>query len=324
MKNNLYRLTMVILCVAGILFTVSTVNAQALTIVVAAESQVTGSYFTLGDIASISGDDSNRIAELSQIKLGSTPLPGRSYIFTVELLNTRLSAANADLTNIAWQVPQQFKVTALSQQIDGQRLVADAEKFLKNKLNGSDVLITSLSQPQDIFVPPGMVDFNLELPYGIRYNSPTNVSIGVQVSGRTFTIAKLRFDVKKYEQVAVTSRPIAANETITPDAIIFERRDIGRMPPGYFTGLNKILGLTVKRQLGPGLVLNDSMVAKPIVIKRGQAVNITAKVGDIEVSTSGVALQNGSIGQFIRVQNINSKKVVNGRIIDESTVQTQI
>lgn len=321
MRINLYRLTMVILCVAGIFFTGGQAAAQELTISVAAESAVTGQYFTLGDIANISGDDSQRIAELRQIKLGHAPIPGQSYAIAGEILIARLNAANVDLSGINWQIPPQVKITALSQVVSGQRLVTQAEQYLKARLTGGEVTITAVGQPQDVLVPPGDITFRVELPYGVKYNSPTNVSVEIQVAGQPFSIAKIRFNVKKYDQVVVASRALAPRDTITADSFTLERRDIGRMPPGYFTDGNNILGLSVKRQIAPGTAITESVLEKPIIIQRGKPVNIVARIANIEVSVAGIALQNGSEGQYIRVQNANSKKILTGLVVNETTVQ---
>lgn len=324
MKNKLYRLTMVILCVAGILFNGSNARAAGLTITVAAESQVTGQFFTLGDIASLSGDDTGRIAGLQQIRLGRTPAPGQSIIFSAELLMIRLHTAGSDLTGLNWQVPPQFKVTARSQLVTGERLAGLATQYLQTHLDGSDVEFRPVGQLQDLMVPPGDVSFSIDLPYGLKYNAPTTVHISLGLDGQPYTSVRARFEIKKYEQVAVASRAIAPRELVSDDNIIFERRDIGRMPPGYFTEPNRILGLVVKRQLSPGMVMGESVLEKPLLIERGKTVRIVALTGGIEVSTPGVALQSGSVGQSIRVKNTNSQKVITARILDETTVLAQI
>lgn len=321
MKSNLYRLTMVILCVAGIFFTGDKAAAQELTVAVAAESQVTGQYYTLGDIASISGGDGGRIAALREVRIGRVPAPGQSYVLNAEILGARLNMAPIDLTGIAWQIPSQFKITALSQSIGSAQLIAEAEKYLRNRLAGADVIITPMEQPTDIVLPPGNVAYNMEIPYGVKYNSPTYVTTGILVSGQPFTVVKFRFDVKKYEQVAVTGRMIAGGEILTADSVIFERRDIGKLKPGYFTNIDKIVGLTVKRQLAPGMLLTDTLLDQPTLVRRGNIVSIVAKNGGVVITTPGVAMENGSENEFIRVRNASSKKIITGRVVDENTIQ---
>lgn len=324
MKTNLYRLTMVLLCVAGIFFTGAQVQAQELSVVVPAEATVTGSYFTLGDIANFTGENTQRIDSLRQIRLGQAPRPGQNMVLAGDIIMARLNAANADLTGVTLQLPAQLRVTALSQSVSGQRLVEQAKQYLQTNLTGAQIVISAVGQQPDILAPPGEIAFKMELPYGIHYNSPTSMRVGIVADGQVFTTVIMRFDIKKYEQVAVTARAMSVHEAITPDAISFERRDIGSIPPGYFTDINKILGLIVKRQVAPGTPLTNSMLGKPVLIERGKAVSIVAQIGDIQVKVPGTALQNGSEGQFIRVRNNTSQKIITGQVVDDATVLVKL
>lgn len=321
MRTKLYRLTMVILCVAGIFFTGQNASAQGVTVAIPAEANVDGPYFTLGDIATIAGDDTELMASLRKIRLGHAPAPGKSYVLSREIIMARLQAANViNLAGITWNIPAQLTVNALGQSVSGSKLVEQAEQYLKTTITG-DVTITSLGQPQDIQVPPGEVTYQVKLPYGIRYNTPTNISVGIFVDGQPSTQSILRFDIKKFQQVAVAAKALNAGEVITTESITSERRDVGRLPAGYFTELAKIQGLTVKRPLAPGIVLTDSMLKKAILITRGKPINILAQIGSIQVMVAGTALQNGSEGQFIQVQNTTSQKVIVGQVVDDTTVR---
>jgi flagella basal body P-ring formation protein FlgA len=321
MRTKLYRLTMVILCVAGIFFTGQQANAQGMTVVIPAEASVSGQYFTLGDVAVIYSDDAERTDNLRRIRLGHTPAPGHSYVINKELILARLHAANVfAATDITWNIPAQLTVTASSQAVSGKQLLEQAEQYLKATVTG-DATITALGEPQDALVPPGIVTYKIMLPYGIRYNTPTNISVGIQVDGQVITQAIVRFEIKKYLQVAVAAKSLSAGEVITADNTTFERRDIGRLMPGYFTELAKIQGLSVKRPMAPGVVLTESMLKKAVIITRGKPVNIIAQIGNIQVMVAGTALQNGSEGQFIQVKNTSSRKVIIGRVIDDTTVR---
>lgn len=321
MSNKLYRLTMVILCVAGIFLTGQNAFAQGVTVVIPAEATVGGQYFTLGDIATIDGDDLALSDSLRKIKLGHAPTPGKNYVMTREIILARLQTASAfSAAGISWSIPEQLTITALSQALSGKFIVEQAEQYLKAMVTG-DATIIAIGQPQDVVVPPGEVTYKVMLPYGIRYNAPTSVSVSVLVGGQPSTQAIVRFDIKKYQQVAVAGKSLSAGEVITADSITFERRDVGRLPPGYFTELAKIQGLIVKRPLSPGIVLSESMLKKAILITRGKPVSICAQIGSIQVMVAGVALQSGSEGQFIQVQNTTSQKVLVGQVVDDSSVR---
>lgn len=180
--------------------------------------------------------------------------------------------------------------------------------------------ITPLNLPSDIQLPPGTVDYYIELPYGVRFNFPTVVYAVVTLNGQAYTRVSLSLDVRLFQDVVVAARSLAANELIAPDSIKYERMDIGRLSQGYMTSLADVTGLQARRTISPGTPLNKYMLAKPDVVKRGAMVSILVRLGDMEVTAAGEAMQSGSVGDIIRVRNVNSKKVVTAQVLDGTSV----
>ncbi len=119
----------------------------------------------------------------------------------------------------------------------------------------------------------------------------------------------------------MAARQVNAREIFTEDDLRYERMDTGQIAAGFITDKNKILGLMARRLITPGMVISDSMVNKPVIVKRGNMVTLTAFIGTIEVITSGQALQDGYENQLIRVKNISSNRIVLGKVIEENKVQ---
>lgn len=180
--------------------------------------------------------------------------------------------------------------------------------------------ITPLNLPADIELPPGAADYRIELPYGVRFNFPTVVYAVVTLDGQAYTKVSLSLDVRLFQDVVVATRSLAANELIVPDSIKYERMDIGRLSQGYITSLDDVAGMQARRTISPGTPLNKYMLAKPDVIKRGATVSILVRMGDMEVTAAGEAMQSGSVGDVIRVRNVNSKKVVTAQVLDGTSV----
>ena len=78
--------------------------------------------------------------------------------------------------------------------------------------------------------------------------------------------------------------------------------------------------VVAKVKLPPGTVVLQRYVEIPFAIKRGQLVKIVAEKNGIYVETTGRALQNGHVGDIIKVKNIYSKKVIEGKVKDDETV----
>lgn len=299
----------------------NSVFAEGITVTVNPSVRMEGTYMTLGQLADISGDDEKRVTGLRQLKLGSAPSPGNSMVLTKEILGMRLAGAGTDLSGIIWSIPDAVTVTTDSQLISGQALLNKAVTTVQEQASRGDISITPIGSVQDVVVPMGEILLTSNLPYGIHYNSPTAITIAVSVNGQIVSNINLRLDVKLYQQVAVAAVQMNPGEIVTTDKLRYERLDTGRLALGYFTDINKVQGLVARRLLMPGTVVSESMVKKPLLIKRGSVVTILARIGGMEVIAAGKAMQDGNEGQLIRVQNISSAKIISAKVLDASTVQ---
>lgn len=61
-----------------------------------------------------------------------------------------------------------------------------------------------------------------------------------------------------------------------------------------------------------------------VVIKAKSRVTITAKLGDLRVEAAGLAVENGRVGQSIRVENVDSKKVVTAVVTGPRAVEIDL
>lgn len=300
------------------------VFAGPITVTVAEQAAVTGPIITLGEVASISGDDAERIRNLQQAKLGTAPVPGSSVVLTSQLLGMRLTAFSQD-ASIEWRIPSSLTVTTRSQGIEQQKLIEAATAAIRagigSAVQEADLTITPLTPLQDIVAPVGAVQIIADLPYGIRYNTPTIVRVDIQIDGRSYNKSNISFAVKQFQSVVVAAKAISARQILMPEDLRFERMDTSRLSPGYLTDMSQIAGLMIRRSLMPGAVVYDSGLERPVLVKSGTVLNMVARIGDIEVRAIGKALQSGSQGEVIRVQNINSKKIVSARVLDDTAVQ---
>ncbi len=293
--------------------------AGTVTVAVTERVTVTAANFTLADIATITGDDEAAISQLHQFRLGSSPPPGHSLTLTPNIITMRLAGGAIDLANITWQMPAVITVTTASQTIRGAVLTAQAVAAAQQKLTGMDSDIQPVTA-QDIVLPVGTVDYQFIFPSGIRFNGPTTVLIPIQVNRQPCRPAVVKLNVSLYQNLVVTRRPFQQGEVITPADVALERRNVGQVG-SYYTDLGKVTGQVVKHALAAGTVLNQSLVAMPQVIKRGDILSIVAHMGTIEVVTTGQALENGSVNDLIRVQNLQSKKILSGKVVDANTVE---
>lgn len=120
--------------------------------------------------------------------------------------------------------------------------------------------------------------------------------------------------------VAIAAAPVAANETLTDSQVTIERRDISNIADPV-ANPSEIIGKMSHRMLRAGDILRAGQLVSPILVKRGDAVTMVARLEGIEVSTAGEALDAGGQGAVVRVRNAGSGQVVRMRVAGPGTVE---
>ncbi|NRB38162.1 MAG: flagellar basal body P-ring formation protein FlgA [Pseudomonadales bacterium] len=124
--------------------------------------------------------------------------------------------------------------------------------------------------------------------------------------------------------VLVTSRQLNPGDIITEDDINTQQQSVSHLNYGYYDRAHKILGQHVKRMISAGTVLTPQMLKAAQLIKRGQMITISARLGGINISAQGKALMDGASGDTIRVKNTTSGKIIEGRVEKNGTVLINI
>ncbi len=307
-----------ILCIVLVLAPCPAAFASSASITVKSESSVRGPWLTLGEIALISGESGARVQLLKELKLGAAPPPGTTVFLTPASLEPKLFATQADFSAITWSVPDNFKITTLSQLVGGKKIADLAQAYLTQAAMGSTLL--RLDSPADLQAPLGTLELTPELSGQVRYSGPTTVHVTVRADGRSFVKVPVRFEVRRYLDVVVAAANLNAGEILSEQSLRLERVDAGKLPAGYLTEPGKAVGLQVRHAVPPGSILYEKALSRPILILRGEIVRLTSRIGDIEVSAGGVALSQGAAGDLVRVQNSTTKKILTGRVQEDKSV----
>jgi len=122
--------------------------------------------------------------------------------------------------------------------------------------------------------------------------------------------------------VPVPAVVIYPGDTIT-DSMLVDRE----MPPNFIgrgamlDGRSMIVGKAARRTLLPNQPIPSNSVGEPKVVANGAMVRIVFQEGGLTISTSGVALQAGGIGDLIPVRNVESGLIISGTIAPDGTVR---
>jgi flagella basal body P-ring formation protein FlgA len=114
--------------------------------------------------------------------------------------------------------------------------------------------------------------------------------------------------------VLVTKRTVSRGSGVGPSDVETQVLRVPGLATHYVATVADLAGRHAKRALPPGTVLSNDELATDVLVKKGQQVTLLAAVGGIEVRANGRALADGGTADRIRVQNLNSSRIVEGMV----------
>lgn len=127
--------------------------------------------------------------------------------------------------------------------------------------------------------------------------------------------------VQRSQPVLVLSRPAAAGEALHEGMFSVEMRDVARLGGGALGDPSQLAGRVTRRALGAGTVLTVQDLVSPRAVRRGDAVTLVSRHGPIEVRAAGRALGEAGTDERLSVENLASRRVVQGIVREGGEVE---
>lgn len=127
--------------------------------------------------------------------------------------------------------------------------------------------------------------------------------------------------VRKEGDVVVLTRPVPAGQPITSEHVALVRRDIAGAGAAVFDDPAAVIGMTAIQGLVPGSTLTSADVATGTVLQRGDPVVLVSRVEGVEVRMSGRSLGRAARGETVAVENLGSRRIIRGRLVDDGVVE---
>ena len=121
--------------------------------------------------------------------------------------------------------------------------------------------------------------------------------------------------------VVYAARPIERGQTISENDIYLEEKDVSSVPQRVVYDPKEVIGKKAKRNIPASMMLRNNLVEYPSAVKKGDLVTILAQSGALRISTKGEAVEDGILGEAIKVRNLRSKKIVGGTVVERGVVK---
>jgi flagella basal body P-ring formation protein FlgA len=126
---------------------------------------------------------------------------------------------------------------------------------------------------------------------------------------------------------------LAQNTAVIPKQIIYPGETISseqvdvvpvtnpNLAGGYARVREEVVGMVAKRTLLPGRTIPVHGLREAFAVKRGSSVRLTFAIGNMLISASGTPLTDATVGEVVKVRNIDSGSIVSGTVMADGTIQ---
>ena len=277
---------------------------------------------TLGRVSIIQGSKS-LVARASEIPLGRISVPGQKIVIDRPMVLSRLACNGIPASKVTLTGSEEITVKQQNHTISSSEFVSLANSFLeKNPPGNSACRWTLTRKPKDFVVSAE----NKEISFSPRLvqtggTNQVKIEIAVFSGSNKIAVRQVTFALAYDCRQAVTKVDIPEGGIISPENIKIEKIQSNNPEPFEW---KPPYGLITKRQLPANTVINPNMLESlksPVIVKRNQNVVIRIERPGFLITAAGKTMQDGSAGEYIKVRNVDSQRIILARINEDGSVK---
>ena len=143
-----------------------------------------------------------------------------------------------------------------------------------------------------------------------RVQGSHSVEVSCPDGWRLFVPVKVR----RNQTVLVLTRGIGTGESIAAADISTAQRDAARIAGAVLADPAAAIGRIARRPLPAGTLLSSNDLVAQRLIKRGDSVALVSRRGSVEVRIAGRALGDAGQNERVSVENLSSRRIVQGTV----------
>ncbi len=283
-----------------------------------------GQTITLTDISYISFIESEKIQKALNINIFSALADGESKKFKgAELIKIIRSKINniEELVDEKWTyfVPEEVEIVAKDSVISAQAaknqlILSIKKKCIQCTINIKDIKIPQVKSRGSF--EPCEISFD-KVKGGGAFLIPVQCHQDNKI--KTYWISGM---VNISVRAPVTNKKINPGEKISSKDFRIELVDITFAKDGI-PSLEDIEGQIAARYIQVNEPIFRSDYKKELAVSRGQIVRLIIGNKNFEITSQATAEEQGYIGDFIKIKNVDSHKILSGKIVDKGLVMIQ-
>lgn len=199
-----------------------------------------------------------------------------------------------------------------------------AERALRRELEatvpGLDVKAVALDARLRLPACSAALQAQAQAPRTSQPRVPVRVAC---TQGATWSV-NVPVEIHREIEVLVLRRAVARGEVLGAGDVAVQKRMIAGLASPFVGRVEEFKGRPTRRPLPQGTAVTADALTAALLIHRGQDVTLMASSGGIEIRAPGRALADATASQRLRVQNLESLKIVEGVAESDSVVRVSL
>ena len=257
--------------------------------------------------------------------IATAPQPGKSFLYDSAALN---------------KLAQQYRLDWQSESAMERCIISRASARITQDMISNAVVEKIKSSAKELDNSQISIVFDGR---GLEINLPTNQTTEFALNNFNYDTRNQHFkaDLIAGEKGSQIFHPITGHASIKRDIpVLLERleaktiiseADLGwvtmaseHITPDMITSPTALLGRELRRDIQENKPLRARDIMQPRLVMRGNLVTMLVETPALRITSQGRALQDGGIGDTVRITNTQSKKVVEGTVTGQGTVKINV
>jgi flagellar basal body P-ring formation protein FlgA len=142
-------------------------------------------------------------------------------------------------------------------------------------------------------------------------NNQSKLLVRVSCAGPAWTL-NVPVEIRRTHDVLVLKRALGRGQSIEAADVAVQKRELPGLASPFVASISDLSGRLTRRAVPAGAALPADALSAALLIHRGQSVTLAAASNGLEVRAPGLALADAPAHGRVRVQNLNSLKIVEG------------
>jgi len=208
--------------------------------------------------------------------------------------------------------------------IKGMEIKALVKDYIETNMPWqSGMRIDFLARISDLHVQGEKISCKVRSGQDEAYIGDSIFTVGVYDDGTLLREERVHVRMEVAMDVVMSTKYLMRDKGIDSDSVKLVRKWFNQLPVYVVTQIEDVVGKQPYNDIRQNMEIKRNMLKDVKTMKRGKMVKMVLESGPMMIVTFGICEEDGSRGDYIKIRNTSSNKMVYARVTDDSSVRVE-